>query len=196
VALCINRATCCFDTTHRGFGAARSGWRPCTFGERQAQTDAVLHAKNISSPYMCMHRRSAAWCLTAHEMSHSAQYCALVNERSYGCFERAVCPSNQAIDFSLEAFRPSQRVFGPLVILIGQNPQPTPSGWRAVRQVRSSAESPNAQEHSGLGVLRWTAGDQQHWVLLRLFARMCNFEQSSHEYKSYHPMYEDGVAVR
>ena len=113
-----------------------------------------------------MHRRSAAWCLTAHEMSYSAQYCALVNERSYGCFERAVCPSNQAADFSLEAFRPRQRVFGPLVIFIGQNPQPTPSGWRAVRQVRSSAESPNAQEHSGLRVLRWTAGDQQHWVLL------------------------------
>jgi hypothetical protein len=41
VALCINRATCCFDTTHRGSGAARSGWRPCTFGGREAQTDAV-----------------------------------------------------------------------------------------------------------------------------------------------------------
>ena len=35
---------------------------------------AALPAKNISSPYMCMHRRSAAWCLTAHDMSHSAQY--------------------------------------------------------------------------------------------------------------------------
>jgi hypothetical protein len=148
---------------------------------------AALPGKNISSPYMCMHRRSAAWCLTAHEMSHSAQYCALVNERSYGCFERAVCPSNQAADFSLEAFRPSQRVFGPLVIFIGQNPQPTPSGWKAVRQVRSSAESPNAQEHSGLRVLRWTAGDQQHWVLLDYSQECAILSSLPMRYKSYHP---------
>jgi len=60
--------------------------------------------------------------------------------------------------FSLEAFRPRQRVFAPLVIFNGQNPQPTPSGWKAVRQVRPSAESPKAQEHSGLRALRWTAG--------------------------------------
>jgi hypothetical protein len=149
------------DSAPHGLGGARV---PLAKGKhkrtRFCTLETFLHLD------MCMHRRSAAWCLTAHEMSHSAQYCALVNERSYGCFERAVCPSNQAADFSLEAFRPRQRVFGPLVIFIGQNPQPTPSGWRAVRQVRSSAESPNAQEHSGLRVLRWTAGDQQHWVLL------------------------------
>jgi hypothetical protein len=60
--------------------------------------------------------------------------------------------------FSLEAFRPRQRAFPPLIIFIGQNPQPTPSGWKAVRQVRPSAESPKAQEHSGLRALRWTAG--------------------------------------
>jgi hypothetical protein len=62
-----------------------------------------------------------------------------------------------------------------LVIFIGQNPQPTPSGWKAVRQVRSSAESPNEQEHSGLRVLRWTAGDQQHWGSPKIIRKNVQF---------------------
>src|SRR5580704_15281415 len=94
-----------------------------------------------------------------------------------------------------EAFRPSQRVFGPLVIFIGQNPQPTPSGWKAVRQVRSSAESPNAQEHSGLRVLRWTVGHQQHWVLLDYSQECAILSSLPMSTSRTILMYEDGFAV-
>ena len=38
VALNINRATYCFDTSHSRSGAAESGVSSCTFGGQQAQT--------------------------------------------------------------------------------------------------------------------------------------------------------------
>jgi hypothetical protein len=38
VALGINRATCCFDTSHSDIRHAESGVPSCTFGGQQAQT--------------------------------------------------------------------------------------------------------------------------------------------------------------
>ena len=38
VALSINRATCCFDTSHSRYRRAESGVPSCTFGGKQAQT--------------------------------------------------------------------------------------------------------------------------------------------------------------
>ena len=53
--------------------------------------------------------------------------------------------------FSLEAIRPWQRVLSPMpVIFISQNPQPAPSGWKAVRRGRADRLSfRRVQEPSG-----------------------------------------------
>ena len=60
--------------------------------------------------------------------------------------------------FSLEAVRPRQRVLEPLpVIFINQSPLPRSFGKEAVATSGPSGESLQAQEHSGLRALRWTA---------------------------------------
>jgi hypothetical protein len=46
VALSINRATYCFDTSHSRSDTAESGVPSCTFGRKQAQTATLVPIQN------------------------------------------------------------------------------------------------------------------------------------------------------
>jgi hypothetical protein len=50
VALSINRATCCFDTSHSRSGTAESGVPSCTFGGPQAQTATLYGTDSHNGP--------------------------------------------------------------------------------------------------------------------------------------------------
>jgi hypothetical protein len=56
VALSINRATCCFDTSHSRYAARESGVPSCTFGGLQAQMATLDGTDSHNGP-----RRFVNW---------------------------------------------------------------------------------------------------------------------------------------